>query len=137
MYRTSLVFWKYHAGLALTYWVLWALVFGILALLAVYWPQAALWYLRILDPITGAIIKLFWSAFAPEEAKVVVSHLAKWLAPIASKVSGTASEYAPRAVILVRLAFNGFLMVSATAWLLRLPLIPYFRRWLVRALQAK
>ncbi|HVY73067.1 MAG TPA: hypothetical protein VG984_03415 [Candidatus Paceibacterota bacterium] len=126
MDRTTLVSWKYAALKALTYWVFWALIFGALALLAIWCPRATLWFLRIPDFVTIGLTKLFWAAFAPEQAQAVASHIAKWLGPLASKVSSTATEYAPRAVILVRLAFNGTIMISFTAWLLRLPLVIYY-----------
>lgn len=126
MDRTTLVLWKYAALKWLTYWLLWVLIFGALALLATWFPKATLWFLRIPDLIAIGLTKLFWAAFAPDEAKLVVSHVGKWLGPLASKVSSTATEYAPRAVILVRLAFNGTIMISLTAWLLRLPLVIYF-----------
>ena len=128
----------YHLKLLAVYSILWGLVFGALTVLAIYWPEAVLGYLRLADPVTKWIGTMFWKAFAPTETQEIVSRAAPWVMPWAQKAGRMAADVAgPRGMILMRLSFNGFLMISATALLLRWPFACYFRRQLVKQLQAK
>lgn len=105
------------------YWYCWAFVFFLVSMLTTVWPEATLFLMKVVSPITNLVKGLFW-LFMPDDARTV-----RKIGEVFGSVGNwTMSRLSPTKQVAIRAGFfDGLVLVSVLA----IPLKVWLKYWYV------